>query len=87
MGDMGDDFRAWHADGKRRRNRNQESSPKILRDKGIEFQEMNNGVHLIVQGKDGLIDFWPSTGKFIARSGRSGRGVFNLIKLCEVKDG
>ena len=56
---------------------------KILKDKGINFESKNGGAHLIVDGYECVIDFWPSTGKFIVRTGPKGRGVFNMIeKYC-----
>lgn len=84
MGDVGDTFNAWKEAGKEKRYRNKLRSEDILDGKGIEYVAKNDGWHLIVTGKDGLIDFWPSTGKFITRKGKKGRGVFNLIKLCGV---
>jgi len=81
MGDMGDDFRTWRDDGKRRRARNRENSPRILREHGISFVTRNDGAHLIVMDK---VDFWPGTGKWIVReTGRSGRGVYGLIRWIE----
>lgn len=58
-------------------------STQILVDHGIKFESKNNGAHLIVTGLNGLIDFWPSTGKYIVRKGGDGRGVFNLLNLCK----
>lgn len=82
MGDMAEVFNSMSEEGKLKREKNRESSPSILRQKGIEFEIKNMGAHLIVKGRDCLIDFWPGTGKFIARDGKKGRGVFNIIKLC-----
>ena len=84
MGDMGDTFRAMNDAGKEKREKNRSTSLQILAEKNIEFESKNCGAHLIVAGVDCLIDFWPSTGKFITRNGKKGRGVFNLIKLCGV---
>lgn len=41
--------------------------------------------HLIVTGSGWeLVDFWPGTGKWIARdTKRKGRGVFNLLKYIK----
>jgi len=80
MSDMGDDFRAWKLHKRAKKEKNLEHSTRLLQESGIPFESKNWGVHLIVQGNSGLIDFWPSTGKFIARSGAKGRGVRNLIK-------
>lgn len=80
MGDMGEVFREMREAGKKKRASNRESSAQQLINHGIKFTSHNCAAHLIVEGKDGLIDFWPGTGKFIIRGGRKGRGVFNLIK-------
>ncbi|MES0444918.1 MAG: hypothetical protein ABUJ92_00095 [Desulfobacterales bacterium] len=86
MGDVGETFNALKDLSREKRARNREASPEILTRKGILFESKNLGAHLIVQGRDCVIDFWPGTGKFFARGGRGGRGVYNLIKLCEVTD-
>lgn len=67
--------------GQIKRASNRETSAKYLQDRGIEFQEKNEGAHLIVKAATGLIDFWPGTGLWIARSGQRGRGVKNLVKF------
>ena len=82
MGDVGDDFRAFKKLGQENRARNRKNSPSVLTDHGVEFESKNMGAHLIVTGADCLIDFWPGTGKWIARNGKRGFGVFNLLKLC-----
>lgn len=65
-----------------RRRNNRENSADLLKERGVEFESKNFGAHLIVKGKQCLIDFWPGTGKFIARDGKRGRGVHNVLKLC-----
>lgn len=41
----------------------------------------SNGIHYIIEKDDIVIDFWPSTGKYIYRkTKKTGRGVFNLLK-------
>lgn len=88
MSDIGEAFEGMAEASAVKRSKNRESSAELLRKRGIKFEEKNGGVHLIVEGRYGPIDFWPGTGKFIARGpqviGRvkTGRGVFNLIKLC-----
>lgn len=85
MGDTGDDFRAMKEASKERKQSNQDRSTELLISKGVEFEIKNFGNHLIVEGRYCLIDFWPSTGKFIPRNNcSSGRGVFNLLKQCDV---
>lgn len=49
---------------------------------GIPYTSHNEGAHLVVRGNNGLIDYWPGTGKFIARNGKKGRGLQGVLKLC-----
>lgn len=84
MSELGDDFRAWDKQKKEKKASNLVYSTNLLIENGIEFESKNGGVHLIVKGKDGLIDFWPSTGNYVVRkgNGKFGRGVRNVIRLC-----
>lgn len=65
---------------KQKRASNREYSPKLLEEAGIPFEGKNGGAHLIVEGNECYIDFWPGTGKWISRNGERGFGVRNLIK-------
>lgn len=86
MGDEGDFWRdvkpAMIERSKKKRASNREQSAEFLRVRGVQFESKNDGAHLIVQGKEEVIDFWPGTGYFKTRSGSKGRGVRNLIKRC-----
>ena len=88
MGDLGDYWRDVKPyikeDSYSRRKNNRKNSVELLKAKGIIFEIKNDGAHLIVTGTKGLIDFWPGTGKYITRTGMKGRGVFNLLKLCNI---
>jgi len=79
MGDVGDVYNAMKEEGKAKRSRNREQSPLYLAQHGIPFEPKNNGAHLIVEGKDCYIDFWPGTGKWKTRKGKSGFGVRSLV--------
>jgi hypothetical protein len=83
MGDMGDTFNAMKDESKARRASNRESSPMLLEEAGIAFITKNMSAHLIVDGPECAIDFWPGTGKWISRSGKHGRGVHNLIRFVK----
>lgn len=82
MGDMGEMYRDWDEQKKEKKSSNKEYSTNKLISEGVDFESKNGGVHLIVTGKKCLIDYWPSTGKFITRDGKNGRGINNLLKLC-----
>lgn len=66
---------------KDKKSRNKDWSTQHLIDKGIRFESKNNGVHLIVYGDKGIVDFWPSTGKWISRyEEKTSRGIRELVK-------
>ena len=85
MSEIGDVFSALRESKKEKKLDNKVYSTKSLRKAGIEFASKNEGLHLIVTGKVGLIDFWPSTGKWKCRaSGKYLRGIKSLIKYIEI---
>ena len=73
-------FKFLKEQSKAKKISNMEYSTLMLIDKGYDVNIRNNGVHLIVKHNDKIVDFWPSTGKFIVRNGCTSRGVKNLIK-------
>lgn len=76
MGDIYSDMKE-RSQAKRANNRKQ--SADYLTKHDIVFTTNNNGAHLIVEGKEGYIDFWPGTGRWTIRDGESGFGVKNLV--------
>jgi len=85
MGDEGDYWRdvkpVMKERSRQKRDDNRRKSAELLTKSGVQFESKNDGAHLIVTTKHGVIDFWPGTGRFIPRGfGKSGRGVFNLLK-------
>lgn len=85
MSDMGEMFNAYRTVRAEKKRDNLASSTELLRERGVQFEQKNDGVHLIVRGAGKVVDFWPSTGKFIVRGGRTGRGVFNLLRIVQEK--
>ena len=83
MSEIGDAFDFLKEVQRTKKVDNKIKSTKILQDKNIPFDSKNNGIHLVLKpdGKTPLVDFWPSTGKYIFRNTRKkGRGIFNLLK-------
>jgi hypothetical protein len=78
--DLYEIYKAMKEKSRIKKESNKESSTKLLDTLCIDYESKNNGLHLIVFNENEIIDFWPSTGKFIPRKGKAGRGVFNLIK-------
>lgn len=71
----------WKEESQERRTGNRDNSAQVLADNGIAYLSKNGGAHLVVAHEGEVVDFWPGTGKFTPRGGgRSGRGVFNLLK-------
>ena len=79
MSELGGDLKEWRTAKQEKRASNREQSAQILMGKGIIFSSNNGGAHLIVEGKDCYIDFWPGTGKWHSRNGDKGFGVRNLV--------
>jgi hypothetical protein len=52
-----------------------------LKKLGIAFERKNNDNHLVIEGVDCFIDFWPSTGNWAVRLGKKGNGLNNLLTL------
>lgn len=77
--EMGEIFNALKKERQEKRASNRENSAEYLRERGIPFVEKNGGAHLIVEGKECFIDFWPGTGKWSSRCGNKGFGVRNLV--------
>jgi hypothetical protein len=82
MGDAHEIYDALKICNQQHRAEKRAESPKILKRKGIQFESKNNGAHLIVSGRSVVVDFWPGTGKWVARkTGQKGYGVIALLKL------
>ena len=81
MGDMGEGWDQYKVNRQAKKLSNKEQSIRLLIERKVYFESRNNEVHLIVRHNDFVVDFWPSTGKFIFRNAQiNGRGVFNLLK-------
>ncbi len=78
-------WKAIRKSRQQKRSENRESSLVYLKERSITFIEKNDGAHLIVYGTEGLIDFWPGTGRWRTRKGnQTGFGVRNLVDLCKI---
>lgn len=83
MGDMGEVFTSWKKQKNKKKAENNEYSTNLLTKENISFESKNGGNYLIVAGVNSIIDFWPSTGKFIVRGGINGRGVRKVINIAK----
>lgn len=84
--DMGDTFRQLRSESKARRQIDLVKSTQLLSECGVEFDPKNDGYHLIINHGGAVVDFYPSTGKWIPRSkDKSGRGVLGLLEYLGVE--
>jgi hypothetical protein len=81
MSELGETYKALKEHSQEKRASNREQSAQYLTNAGIPFTSNNHGAHLIVEGKDCFIDFWPGTGKWISRNKETGFGVRNLVNF------
>jgi len=64
-----------------------EASPTEIRLKklGFRIKALNKGQQLVLKRRAQIVDFWPSSEKFVIRStGETGTGVFNLAGMINV---
>lgn len=78
------DYAGIKKDSQIKRIGNLNFSTNYLTEIGVTFESKNNGIHLIVNSKNGIIDFYPTTGLWIVRNGKRGRGVKNMVNFMGV---
>lgn len=84
MTDVGDQFKRSKRLSQEKRSNNRKLSALYLKRQNIRFKNKNNGAHLIVEGNEGLIAFWPGTGRWISREDNKVRhGVKYLVKYIK----
>lgn len=80
MSEMGELFKAMREQAREKRANNTTSSTALLLSSKLQIESKNNGSHIVVMGKNGVADFWPSTGLWIVRGQKKRRrGVKKLI--------
>ena len=52
--------------------------PQMLRDAGVDFEEHNCGMHLIIRTPKGVVNYWPTAGKY--NGVVSGNDIRNLLR-------
>ena len=81
MNDDTEMWREWKKMKQEQRATRRNNAPDLLKSNGIQFTEHNYGAHLIVEGPNGLIDFWPGTTKWWDRAEKEYRhSISALIK-------
>lgn len=78
MGEMRDGFVVLREFSREKREDNKTKSTEILKENGISFDIRNRGYHLIIRRQEGIVNFFPSTGRYTGLF--DGRGVFNLLR-------
>lgn len=67
----------------KKRASNRENSSALLEQSEIPFTSHNAGAHLVVEGRECFIDFWPGTGRWASRDGKKGFGIRNLLEYVK----
>ena len=71
------------AENQNHRSQNRANYTTELLNRKIPFTSHNGGAHLIVEGPEGYIDFWPGTGRWNNRKGRADFGIQTLLKYIK----
>ena len=80
MGDVGEDYKAFKEMKKKKKESNLIKSTQTLISMGIDFESKNDGLHLVVKSKNGIFDFYPSTGLYERRGVGQRRGLSSLLR-------
>lgn len=76
-------FNGWNISNTNSKETNQTYSTQLLIDNDIEFKKSKGGRKLMI----GSISFHPRSGRYQdTKTGESGRGVNNLIKLIKSRE-
>ena len=86
MSELGEFYRDLRSSRRDKKANNRAYSAQLLRENKVVFTEHNNGAHLIVEGLNGYVDFWPGTGKWKVRGDIAGFGVKGLLAYLGASD-
>lgn len=78
MGDMAEEYRALKEHKKLKKEAMKVGNIAFLDVVGIPYESKNNGLHIIISRSGVVIDFYPSTGKWIDRDKGKGYGTNSL---------
>lgn len=84
MGDMGDFYRDWNEDKKRRKAKNLEQADSALR--GAEGWKVHTDHHWQYTLNGDLLDYWPSTNKWRWRNKTHNGNVNNLLAFIKKQE-
>ena len=72
---MGEMYKEWRVQKKEKKVINLRNNLNMLNELGITYSSKNNGIHLQLNGENGIVDFYPTTSRWIARSGICGTHI------------
>lgn len=76
-----EDWIKYKRERKKKRHQNKEYSTNLLIREKIDFESFKEGDHLVITHNNKVIDFWPSTGKFIDRKTKKHRRGVKVLLL------
>lgn len=83
MSELGDIFNALREKQREFNRKRHAKSLEKLKEAGIEYTELNHGLHLRIYAHNHRIDFWPTTGRWKTDAGGKMYGVDALIEFCK----
>lgn len=83
MSEIGDMYKALKKEHQNAKAQSRSTYTAELLNRKIPFTSHNNGAHLIVEGPEGYIDFWPGTGRWNNRKGVAAFGLQTLLKYLK----
>ena len=81
--ELGDIYAYMQQTSKVKRGRNRARCLERLIKENINFENKNDRIHIIISEKGLTIDYWPGTGRYKVRNGKTGFGIKNLLKLIK----
>ena len=86
MSEMAEMFSHMKEASQKKRASNRTQSARILAEAGIDFEQHNDGAHIVIKRNGRAWDFWPGTGKWHERGTKIyRRGVMPLIKALPLR--
>lgn len=87
MSEILEEFAIRKQISKGKKAENLKYSTNKLKELGVNFESKNDGLHLIINHGNKVVNFYPSTGKYICNKHNiNNRGLKNLIKFLGFSD-
>lgn len=79
------DGQSMREESQERRAANRAAAVAALNKSGVRWSTNNAGVHIMIEGPQGRVDYWPGTGLWRTAQGQEGRGIRSLFAHLKLK--